>query len=38
MKITRYRQWVDRTADDELPGRSRNQLSELEQKLREIDE
>ena len=38
MKIMRYRQLVDRTADDEFLRRIRNQIAELEQKLREIDE
>jgi hypothetical protein len=38
MKIMRYRQLVDRTADEEFLRRIRNQIAELEQKLREIDE
>ena len=38
MKIVRYRQLVDRTADEELLRRIRTQIAELEQKLREIDE
>ena len=38
MKIMRYRQLVDLTADEEFPRRIRNQIAELEQKLREIYE
>jgi hypothetical protein len=38
MKIMRYRQLVDQTADEEFLRRIRNQIAELEQKLREIDE
>jgi len=38
MKIMRYRQLVDRIADEEFLRRIRNQIAELEQKLREIDE
>ena len=38
MEIVRYRQLVDRTADEELLRRIRTQIAELEQKLREIDE
>ena len=38
MKIVRYRQSADRTADEEVLRRIRNQIAELEQKLREIDE
>ena len=38
MKIVRYRQLVDRTADEEFLRRIRTQIAELEQKLREIDE
>ena len=37
MKIMRYRQLVDRIADEEFLRRIRNQIAELEQKLREID-
>jgi hypothetical protein len=33
MKIVRYRQLVDRTADEELLRRIRTQIAELEQKL-----
>ncbi|MGY2903366.1 hypothetical protein ACVWVY_002387 [Bradyrhizobium sp. URHC0002] len=40
MKIVRYRQLVDRTADEELVTRIRTQIAELEQAraLREIGE
>ena len=38
MKIVRYRQSVDRTADEELVTRIRTQIAELKQKLREIGE
>jgi hypothetical protein len=38
MEIVRYRQLVDRTADEELLRRVRTQIAELEQKLRETDE
>jgi hypothetical protein len=38
MEIVRYRQLVDRTADEDLLRRIRTQIAELEQKLREIDE
>lgn len=38
MKIVRYRQLVDRTADEELVTRIRTQIAELEQMLREIGE
>jgi hypothetical protein len=38
MKIVRYRQLVDWTADEELVTRIRTQIAELEQKLREIGE
>jgi len=38
MKIVRYRQLVDRSADEELLRRIRTQIAELEQKLRESDE
>jgi hypothetical protein len=38
MEIVRYRQLVDRIADEELLRRIRTQIAELEQKLREIDE
>jgi len=38
MKIVRYRQLVDRTADEDPLRRIRTQIAELEQKLREIDE
>jgi hypothetical protein len=38
MKIMRYRQLVNRTADEEFLRRIRNQIAELEQKLRETDE
>lgn len=34
----RYRQLVDRTADEELVTRIRTQIAELEQMLREIGE
>ena len=37
MKIMRYRQLVDRTADDGFPRRIRNQIAGLGQKLRETD-
>jgi hypothetical protein len=38
MKIMRYRQLASRTADEEFLRRVRDQIAELEQKLREIDE
>jgi hypothetical protein len=38
MKIMRYRQLARRLTDDEFLKRLREQIAELEQKLREIDE
>jgi hypothetical protein len=38
MKIMRYRQWMRRMTDDEFLKRLREQVTELERKLREIDE
>jgi hypothetical protein len=38
MKIVKYRQLVDRTADEEFSRRIRTQIADLERKLREIDE
>lgn len=38
MKIIRYRQMASRTADEEFLRRVREQIAELEGKLREIDE
>jgi hypothetical protein len=38
MKNVKYRQLVDRTADEELLRRIRTQVAELEQKLGGIDE
>jgi hypothetical protein len=38
MKIIRYRQLADRTADEEFLSRIKDQITELEQKLRKIDE
>jgi hypothetical protein len=38
MKIMRYRQLGRRITDEEFQKRAREQIAELEQKLREIDE
>jgi hypothetical protein len=38
MKIMSLRQWTRRITDDELLKRLREQVAQLEQKLREIDE
>ena len=38
MKIMRYRQLATRTIDEEFLRRFKDQIAELEQKLREIDE
>jgi hypothetical protein len=38
MKIMRYRQFESRITDEEFLKRLANQIAELEQKLREIDE
>jgi hypothetical protein len=38
MKIMRYRQLGRRITDEEFQNRLREQIAELEQKLREIDE
>jgi hypothetical protein len=38
MKIIRYRQMAARTANEEFLSRIRDQMTELERKLREIDE
>jgi hypothetical protein len=38
MKILRFRQIEGRTADEDFLRRTREKISELERKLREIDE
>jgi hypothetical protein len=38
MRILRYRRLVSRTSDEEFLKRIKEQVAELEQKLREIDE
>ena len=38
MRILRYRQLASRTSDEEFLRRIKEQVAELEQKLREIDE
>jgi len=38
MKIMKYRQWTGRVADEEFQKQLREQIAELERKLREIDE
>jgi hypothetical protein len=38
MRILRYRRLASRTADEEFLRRVKEQVAELEQKLREIDE
>jgi hypothetical protein len=37
-KIMQHRQWTRRVTDDEFLSRLREQIAELERKLREIDE
>jgi hypothetical protein len=38
MKIMKARQWTRRVADEDFLKRLRDQIAELEKKLREIDE
>jgi hypothetical protein len=38
MRILRYRRLASRTSDEEFLRRIKEQVAELEQKLREIDE
>lgn len=38
MRILRYRQLASRTSDEEFLRRVKEQVAELEKKLREIDE
>jgi hypothetical protein len=38
MKIIRYREFATRTTDEKFLSRIKDQIAELEQKLREIDE
>jgi len=37
MKILKFRQWAGRVTDDEFLKRLREQIAELEHKLREVD-
>jgi hypothetical protein len=37
-RIMQHRQWTRRVTDDEFLSRLREQIAELERKLREIDE
>jgi hypothetical protein len=38
MQILKYRNLLNRVADDEFVKRAKEKIAELEQKLREIDE